>query len=178
MFQPINIQNQFQRAGFSQEEREKLIISGFTEMDIKSLERGQKLTISGQQYDLESIDVLLKTKEGLDAVRIDTNESKALRLMAELELLEPGKAKELTNAIIGGSIDPEVKGKIEILQTALAEDGKYDGSIDGIPGALTQQAMNNLILENAPALINDSKQLEQDGRFEGQISSEPPKRNR
>jgi endonuclease YncB( thermonuclease family) len=100
--------------------------------------------------------------EYVDGKTIDKNESIALRTADKLGLLNPEVAEDLFIKSINGNIDPQIKEQIEEVQKALKADGKYEGEIDGKWGNKSREALQELILENAQALVSGSRDLSQD----------------
>lgn len=98
----------------------------------------------------------------IESENIDQNESRAIRLANELGLFDQKTAATLYQKSLEEDFDPKMKSSIVELQTALKEDGKYNDTLDGIPGSNTMKALSDLILENTPALIKDSKKLDLD----------------
>lgn len=162
MFTQIKLQRQFQVITLTKDQEKKLQDLGFSPNQIERFKAGARVVIHSKIFNPNNPDTFPWNSQLVDSKTIDQHESKALRLMEEVGLLEPGKSKELERQANSGSLDKSLKEKIEELQKALKADGKYSGEIDGNPGPLTQKAMNELILENAQGLINDSKQLERD----------------
>ena len=97
-----------------------------------------------------------------DSTTIDEFESLVLRRANTLNLFDPIAAQELERKALANALDDTTKMRIKDLQEALKIDGKYTGPIDGIPGERTRQGLSSLVLENAPALIDDSEKLEAD----------------
>lgn len=155
---------------------------GFTEVEIQT---GAKLGISvpqmrriadGQEIvvgetiiskeNLSSPDFQKEIAQAYDRKTIDNNESIALRKAEQLGLLNPKTAEELYIQAVEGTLDPIIKEEIEEVQTALKADEKYVDEIDGKWGINSRQALKDLVLENAEALILDSSQLERDQMME------------
>ena len=106
------------------------------------------------------------SSEAKDRRELDNNESLILRSANELRLFDSKVADELFIKAIEGTISPEIKTKIEEIQTRLMEDDKYNGQIDGKWGELSQNGLKNLITENAEALIIDSNKLQRHQQLE------------
>lgn len=97
-----------------------------------------------------------------DRENIDQSESRAIRLANQLELFDQKTVLTLYQESLRENFDPKIKSSIIELQIALKEDGKYNDTLDGKPGPNTMKALSDLILENTPALIKQSHQLQLD----------------
>lgn len=139
------------------------------ESNIVELARKGTVEISGAVIKIEDVaspkardQLYQRLDEALDGTAIDKNESLALRKANKLDLFNPQTAEKLYMDAINGSIDPQTKDQIEEVQKALKSDGKYQSEIDGKWGIKSRQALQDLVLENAQALIQDSSQLKRD----------------
>ena len=126
-------------------------------------------------------DAKQKIKTAIDEIRdpkeIDKNELIILRKAQKLNLFDKIVSEKLYIEAIQGTINKYLLEEIKEVQKALKADGKYSGEIDGKWGMASREGLKELILENAEALIIDSKQLKQEQKLNREKSLIIPGRN-